>query len=148
VAQRPTRSAPWTRRRCGRSWTSAPRGSRDFASLCTETLPFVTRGVGVTFAGATDSGDTYTFQTRSDKPLTIRGAVSPPRAGGYVEARREFGASKPFRGEIGAGGRFALPTVRLRKQANNGFVVAIHAPPNAPVEVRFSAICVDCLASP
>ena len=40
-----------------------------------------------------------------------------------------------------------MPTVRLRKQANNSFVVAIHSPPNALLKVRFSAICLDCLAT-
>jgi hypothetical protein len=122
----------------------AKRG-REFGRLCDEALPFVTPGLRVTFAGATDSGDTFTYQTRSDRPLTLRGTVAAA-AGGDVVARREFGASKPFRGEIGPDGSFVLPTVRLRKQANNSFLVAIHAPPNAPREVRFSAICVDCLA--
>jgi hypothetical protein len=118
-----------------------------FSRLCAEYLPYVTPGVGIMFAGATDSGDAYTYQTRSEKPLTIRGRLSAAARGAYVVARREFGSSAPFRGTVEADGRFTLPTVRLRKQANNGFLVAIHAPPHALRKVRFSAICVDCLAS-
>jgi hypothetical protein len=118
-----------------------------FSRLCAEYLPYVTPGMGIMFAGATDSGDAYTYQTRSEKPLTIRGRLSGAARGAYVVARREFGSSAPFRGAVEADGRFTLPTVRLRKQANNSFVVAIHAPPHALRKVRFSAICVDCLAS-
>ena len=120
---------------------------RTFSELCAQSLPFATPAVRVSFAGAIDSGYTFTYQTRSDKPLTIRGAVSPPPRGGYVVGRREYGSSSAFRSRIGADGRFVMPTVRLRKQANNSFVVAIHSPPNALRKVRFSAICVDCLAS-
>jgi hypothetical protein len=77
----------------------------------------------------------------------MRGKVSSAGRGGYVVARREFGSSKAVRSDIGADGSFVMPTVRLRKQANNSFIVAIHAPPNALRKVRFSALCVDCLAS-
>lgn len=118
-----------------------------FSRLCAEYLPFVTPGVGITFAGATDSGDAYTYQTRSDKPLTIRGRLSGVGPRALVVARREYGSSTPLQGAAGADGRFTLPTVRLRKQANNSFVVAIHASPHALRKVRFSAICLDCLAS-
>jgi hypothetical protein len=121
---------------------------RAFPALCSQILPFVTPSVRVTFAGATDSGDAFTYQTRSDKPLTIRGMVSPARAGAYVVARREFGSSRPFRSDVGADGSFVMPTVRLRKVANNSFVVGIHSAPDALRKVRFSAICVDCLAVP
>lgn len=120
---------------------------RPFARLCAEHLPFVTPGAAIVFAGATNSGDAYTFQTRSDRPLTIRGQLSAPPRGAYVVARREFGASRPFRAAVAGDGRFRLPTVRLRKQANNSFVVALHAPSHALRKVRFSAICLDCLAS-
>ena len=40
----------------------------------------------------------------------------------------------------------AQPTMRLRKIANNTFIVAIHTPPSALRKVYFSAICLDCLA--
>jgi hypothetical protein len=127
---------------------SAPAARRrPLAELCSERLPFVTPALRLTFFGAPDSGDAYTYQTRSDKPLTIRGTVSPPDAGGSVVARREFGRSRAFRAKIGADGSFVLPTVKLRKQANNSFVIAFHSPPNAPQKARFSAICVDCLAA-
>jgi hypothetical protein len=43
-------------------------------------------------------------------------------------------------------GRFAFPSLRLRKVADNTFTLTIQAPPNAPREVLFSAICLDCLA--
>jgi hypothetical protein len=122
-------------------------GRRPVWDLCSEQLPFVTPGLAVTFSGATDSGDAFTYQTRSDKPLTIQGTVSPAGSGGYVTARSAFPSSPPLRGEIGADGRFVMPTVRLRKVADNSFVVTIHSPPNALRKVRFSAICVDCLAA-
>jgi hypothetical protein len=64
-----------------------------------------------------------------------------------VVARREFGHAYAFRARIGADGGFVLPTVRLRKQANNSFDIAFRAPPHAPHAAHFSAICVDCLAS-
>jgi hypothetical protein len=120
---------------------------RAFTRLCAEHLPFATPGKPIVFDGATDSGDAYTYQTRSDKPLTIRGRLSSAPAGAYVAARREFEPSSSFRGAVRRDGRFTLPTVRLRKQADNSFVVTIHAPPHALRKVRFSAICVDCLAS-
>ena len=44
-------------------------------------------------------------------------------------------------------GRFQKPTVRLREQADNSFLVTIHTAPNALRKVRFSTICVDCLAA-
>ena len=50
------------------------------------------------------------------------------------------------RAAIARDGTFALPAVRLRKVADNSFVVTIDAPPNAPRKVDFSAICLDCLA--
>jgi hypothetical protein len=40
-----------------------------------------------------------------------------------------------------------MPTIRLRKQADNSFALTFHAAPNALRTVRFSAICVDCLAA-
>lgn len=126
---------------------SAANRRRAFTALCAEHLPFVTPGGPIVFSGATDSGDAYTFQTRSDKPLTISGRLSGAPTGAYVVASREFGSAPPFRAAVTADGGFTLPTVRLRKQANNSFVVAIHAPPHALRKVRFSAICLDCLAS-
>lgn len=62
-------------------------------------------------------------------------------------ARREFGAFSTLRAGVAADGRFTLPTVRIRKQANNSFAVAIHDPQHALRKVRFSAICLECLAS-
>jgi hypothetical protein len=120
---------------------------RPMRELCAQRLPFVTPGLRVTFFGAPKSGDAYTYQTRSDKPLTIRGTVAPGAAGAYVVARREFGHAHAFRTRIGADGSFVLPTVRLRRQANNSFDIAFQAPPHAPQAAHFSAICVDCLAS-
>lgn len=119
---------------------------RPVADVCTEQLPFVTPGPRVSFEGAKDSGDAFTYETDSDTPLTIRGAISPAPRTGRVVARREFGSSRSLRAEIEADGRFVLPTVRLRKVANNSFVLDIDAPPSAPRKVYFSAICLDCLA--
>jgi hypothetical protein len=47
---------------------------------------------------------------------------------------------------VASDGRFALPTVGLRKVADNTFTVTIQAPPHAPRKVLFSALCLDCLA--
>ena len=119
---------------------------RPVAAVCAERLPFVTPGLRLSFAGARDSGDAFTYETESDIPLTIRGAVSPPPRSGVVVARREFGPSRTYTSQIGGDGRFVLPTIRLRKLANNSFVLTIDAPPNALRKVYFSAICLDCLA--
>ena len=105
----------------------------------------MTRGLRLSFDGAKDSGDTFTYETVSYKPLTIRGAVSPPRAG-TVTMRREFASAKTYRRRIGPDGRFVMPTQRLRKVANNSFVLSFDAPPSAPRKAYFSAICLDCLA--
>ena len=116
------------------------------AVACREQLPFVTPGLRLRFEGAEDSGDAYTYETLSDRPLRIRGTVDPAPGAGTVTARREFGGARPVSGEIGAGGAFGLPKVKLQKVADNSFVVSIDAPPNAPRKVHFSAICLDCLA--
>ena len=120
---------------------------RPVSELCVGQLPFVTPGLRVSFDGAKDSGDTFTYETDSDIPLRIRGAVTPPPRDGTVVARRESGGTRAYRGPIGSDGRFALPAIRLRKIADNTFIVAIHAPPSAPRKLFFSAICLDCLAS-
>jgi hypothetical protein len=61
-------------------------------------------------------------------------------------ARRELGSRAPPAAAIAADGSFVIPRLRLRKIADNSFTVTIHAPPNAPRKVLFSAICLDCLA--
>jgi hypothetical protein len=122
--------------------------SRPVAELCAKRLPFVTPGPELRFDGAEGGGNRFTYDTDSDVPLTIRGSVSPaPRTGAVVVARRAYENSRPFRTEIGADGRFILPTIRLRKIADNTFVLAIHAPPSALRKVYFSAICLDCLGA-
>lgn len=118
---------------------------RPVAELCARQLPFVTPGIDLRFAGAKNSGDAFTYETESDRPLTIRGVASPARSG-TVTVRREFGSKRSFRARIGPDGRFVLPTLRLRKVANNSFILAFDAPPNAPRKAYFSAICLDCLA--
>jgi hypothetical protein len=60
--------------------------------------------------------------------------------------RREFGSGKAYRRRIGHDGRFVMPTQRLRKVANNSFVLSFDVPPGAPRKAYFSAICLDCLA--
>jgi hypothetical protein len=120
---------------------------RSVAHMCAERLPFVTPGLRVSFAGTKPLGDDEcTFTTTSDKRLTIRGAVSPTPRGGRVVLRREGERPALAVIELGADGRFVIPGLRLRKQANNSFVVSIHAPPSALRKVYFSAICLDCLA--
>ena len=119
---------------------------RPVADVCRDRLPFVTPGLRISFDGAEDSGDAYTYETRSDRPLRLRGTVGPAPREGTVVAAREFGAPQLVSGAIRPDGTFALPAVRLRKVADNSFVVTIDAPPNAPRKVDFSAICLDCLA--
>ena len=119
---------------------------RPVAQLCDERLPFVTPGLRLRFDGAENSGDAFTFETLSDRPLRIRGTVDPVPREGTVTARRESGGSRTVSGEIGPDGAFALPAVKLQKIADNSFDVSVHAPPNAPRKIHFSAICLDCLA--
>ena len=119
---------------------------RPVVEVCAERLPFVTPGLRLSFEGARRSGDEFTYLTTSDKPLTVRGAVAPTPDRGAVVVRRAYERSRTYRARIGADGSFTLPTLRLRKMANNTFIVAIHAPPSAVRKVYFSAICLDCLA--
>ena len=119
---------------------------RPVAVLCRERLPFVTPGLRLRFDDAENSGDAFTYETESDIPLRIRGAVSPAPRKGTVTARREFGGAPAVSAPIGPDGTFALPAQRLRKVADNSFDVTIDAPPNAPRKAHFSAICLDCLA--
>ena len=119
---------------------------RPVSALCDEQLPFVTPGLSVHFDQAERIGDRFTFETESDIPLEIRGSVAPAERGGTVVAWRAYEEAKPVRGRIGEDGHFALPAIRLRKIADNTFVVALDAPPNAPRKVYLSAICLDCLA--
>lgn len=76
----------------------------------------------------------------------IRAQPRPVAEPGTVKVRREFGPKRSRRARIDPDGRFALPTLRLRKVANNSFILDFDAPPNAPRKAYFSAICLDCLA--
>jgi hypothetical protein len=118
---------------------------RPVASMCDRQLPFVTPGLSLRFDGAKDIGVEFTYDTDSDTPLTIRGAVSPPRTG-TVTMRRAYESAKPHTARIGPNGHFVLPTQRLRKIANNTFILSFDVPPSAPRKAYFSAICLDCLA--
>ncbi len=118
---------------------------RPVASMCERQLPFVTPGLRLRLDGAKQIGDEFTYDTDSDKPLTIRGAVTPPRSG-TVTLRRAYETAKPYAAPIGRDGHFVLPTQRLRKIANNTFVLSFDVPPSAPHKAYFSAICLDCLA--
>ena len=122
-----------------------PAQRRSVASMCEQQLPFVTPGLSLRFDGAKDIGDEFTYDTDSDKPLTIRGAISPPRSG-TVTMRRAYESAKPFTERIAHDGRFVLPTQRLRKIANNTFILSFDVPPSALRKAYFSAICLDCLA--
>jgi hypothetical protein len=119
---------------------------RAVAEVCAERLPFVTPGWRFAFDRAMRVGNRFSYQTSSEKPLTLSGAVSPAPRDGRVVVRREFGRSAAYRAEIGPDGRFVLPAIRLRKMADNSFVVAFHAASSAVRKVQFSAICMDCLA--
>ena len=120
---------------------------RSVAAVCAEVVPFVTPGLGVSFDGAKRDGEgLFTYETTSDKLLTIRGRVVPATSGARIVARRELGSPAPHAAPIRADGRFVLPALRLRKIADNTFTLTIAAPPNAPRKIHFSAICLDCLA--
>jgi hypothetical protein len=120
---------------------------RSTATVCAEVVPFVTPGLDVSFAGAKRGGDgSFTFETSSDKPLTIRGRVLPATSAARIVARRELGSPVPHAAAIQADGRFVIPPLRLRKIADNTFTLTITAPPNALRKIHFSAICLDCLA--
>jgi hypothetical protein len=120
---------------------------RSVASVCSEVVPFVTPGLDVSFDGAKDGGDgLVTYETTSDKLLTIRGRVSPATRGGRIVARRELGSSAPYAATIQADGSFVIARLHLRKIADNTFTLSITAPPGALRKVHFSAICLDCLA--
>lgn len=120
---------------------------RSVADVCAEVLPFVTPGLDVSFDGAKHEGEgSFTYETTSDKRLTIRGRVSPPPKGGRVVARRELGSPVPHTAAIADDGSFVIARLHLRKIADNTFTLTIEAPPNAPRKVHFSAICLDCLA--
>jgi hypothetical protein len=120
---------------------------RPVAHVCAEVIAFVTPGLRVTFDGAREQDDaTFTVETRSDKRLTISGRIDPPPPHARVVARRELGSRVPHAAAIRADGSFAIRRLHLRKIADNTFTVTIHAPPNAPRKVLFSAICLDCLA--
>jgi hypothetical protein len=120
---------------------------RSVADVCTEVVPFVTPGLDVHLDGAKEDGDgSFSYETDSDKLLTISGRVSPASRGGGVLARRELGSSRAHTALIGADGRFAIPPLHLRKLSENTFTLTIEAPPSASRKVHVSAICLDCLA--
>ena len=54
---------------------------RPVAAVCAKVVPFVTPGLRIRFDGVKRSGDTFTFETSSDKPLTMRGIGEVPGAG-------------------------------------------------------------------
>jgi hypothetical protein len=118
-----------------------------FERACAAIVPLVTPGLRVSFSGVTGNGITFTYPTRSDRPLTIRGRVEPAPPSGRVIARRESGPNQRFTARIDERGGFVFSDIRLRKVADNSFLLAIEAPPNAPRLVRFSAICLDCIVS-
>jgi hypothetical protein len=122
------------------------KGAR-FDRACAATLPLVTPGLRVSFSGVTGNGIVFTYPTRSDRPLTIRGTVEPVPAGGHVVARRESGPEQRVTSPIDERGQFVFRDLRLRKVADNTFLLTIEAPPNAPRLVRFSALCLDCIIS-
>jgi hypothetical protein len=120
---------------------------RPVGDVCREVIAFVTPGLRVSFDGAKDQRDgTFTYETTSDQLLTISGRIDPAPAHARVVARRELGSHAPHTAAVRPDGRFVIPRLHLRKIADNGFLLTIDAPPNAPRKVLFTAICLDCLA--
>jgi hypothetical protein len=135
------------RRQLDAAYLATAEQSRPVADVCAEMIPFVTPGLRVSFVGVIENpSGTFTVQTTSKQPLTIRGLVAPGPVRGRVQARREVGTPMRRSTAIGPGGHFAFHALRLRHVADNTFTLTIHAPPNAPRELLFSAICLDCLA--
>jgi hypothetical protein len=135
------------RRELDQAYYAVVEQRRPVADVCAEVIAFVTPGLRVSFDGAKDQRDgTFTVETTSDKRLTIRGRITPPPGRARVLARREVGPPERRTAVVASDGRFALPTVGLRKVADNTFTVTIQAPPHAPRKVLFSALCLDCLA--
>jgi hypothetical protein len=65
---------------------------RPVAEVCDEVIAFVTPGLWVSFDGAKDQRDgTFTFETSSDKLLTISGRIDAAPAQARVVVRRELG---------------------------------------------------------
>ena len=124
---------------------TSPPGARPFRRACASAVPRVTPGLDVRFAGASGNGRAFTYTTRSDRPLTIRGTVSPAPRTGRVLANRVAGEPDPPPTAIDAEGRFVFRDIKLRKLADNSFVLRIEAPPNAPRIADFSALCLDCV---
>jgi hypothetical protein len=118
-----------------------------FERACAATLPLVTPGLRVKFAGVTGNGIVFSYPTRSDRPLTIRGMVEPVPTGGHIVMRREYGPSQRLTARIDDRGEFVFRDLKLRRVADNTFLLTIAAPPNAPRMVRFSALCQDCIIS-
>jgi hypothetical protein len=54
--------------------------------------------------------------------------------------------TKTYTAQIADDGRFVLPTRRLRKIANNTFILSFAVPPGATRKAYFTALCLDCLA--
>jgi hypothetical protein len=123
------------------------RKRAQFDRVCAAAVPLVTPGLRVSFSGVTGNGIVFAYETRSDRPLTIRGTVEPVPASGHVVARRESGPKQRLTVPIDERGQFVFRDLRLRKVADNTFLLTIDAPPNAPRLVRFSAICLDCIVS-
>lgn len=73
--------------------------------------------------------------------------VEPVPARGRVVARRGSGSEQRVTAPIDERGQFAFRDLRLRKVADNTFLLTIEAPPNAPRLVRFGALCLDCIIS-
>jgi hypothetical protein len=117
-----------------------------FRAACAAAVPLVTPGLKFKFAGVTGNGGSFSYPTRSDRPLTIRGEIAPVPEAGRVVARRLVGAPQPVSVPIDSRGGFEFRDLKLRKLADNTFLLEIDAPPNAPRVVRFSALCLDCLA--
>ena len=120
---------------------------RSVADVCAQVVPFVTPGLHVRLTGAKAGADgSFTYETTSDKLLTIRGRVAPAPRGGRIVAQRELGSARPHAAAIQTDGSFVIPRLHLRKIADNTFTLTITAPPGAVHKIHFSAICLDCLA--
>jgi hypothetical protein len=106
--------------------TAVARQGRPVARVCARVLPFVTPGLAVTVDGTDDAGDgTFSVETESTRPLTIRGRAGGAH-GGHVTVVRDGRRLAVV--PIGPDGRFSTRPLRLRHVADSSFAVAIAAP--------------------
>jgi len=140
------------RARLDAAYTAIALQRRPVAEVCARELPFVTPGLDVRVHDARSDGDGgWAVDTRSDRPLSIRGRVTGAGQdgdgpAGTVTVRRETGPPLQHTVGVGPDGSFAFTGLPLRKVADNSFTLTFRVGAGAPRKAVFTAICLDCVA--